>query len=565
MAGGIADLVMTGGRLWTGMGCPVDDGPTAVAISGGRILAVGPDDQLRDLAGERTRVVDVGGRRIVPGLVDSHIHAIRAGITYLDELDWTEVYSVEAAVATVRDAAASRRPGTWITALGGWHPTQFTEGRMPAREELDAAAPRHPVFVHPLYGHDDFGVLNSAALAELGWTGSCADPEGGVLHRRGDGAPDGRLSGLAAYQHINAVALRPGVDQAEASTRAFFSRLAELGVTGVVDAGGLGMRPEKYQPIRSVWAAGDLPIRVRMNLGATTRGAELTEIAQWQEFLGPGSGDDMLAVLGFGEIIHLSCHDWEGMVPFEIGDQAYQELIGVLRDAASRRWPVTVHAILENSITRILDAIEEAAAAVPVTGLRWSLCHAECINAADLQRVRRLGLGLALQSRLGHKAGVCAGRWGEEVVRNGPPFSEIARLGIPFGAGTDSTRGASYNPWRALWWFATGKSQDEGPQRAEPHRLDRATALDAYTRGSTWFSFEDHRRGVLRPGADADLAVLSADYFAVGEDEIPFITSDLTVVAGRIVHASEAFPGVPAERHDHRPAPAAASLPADPR
>jgi predicted amidohydrolase YtcJ len=170
-----------------------------------------------------------------------------------------------------------------------------------------------------------------------------------------------------------------------------------------------------------------------------------------------------------------------------------------------------------------------------------------------------------LQSRLGHKAGVCADRWGVDVVRNGPPLGEIVRLGIPFGAGTDSTRGASYNPWRALWWFVTGKSQDGGPRRAEAHRLDRAIALDAYTRGSTWISFEDHRRGVLRPGADADLAVLSADYFAVGEDEIPSVTSDLTVVAGRIVHASGAFPGIPPERHRHRPAPAAASLPADRR
>lgn len=149
---------------------------------------------------------------------------------------------------------------------------------------------------------------------------------------------------------------------------------------------------------------------------------------------------------------------------------------------------------------------------------------------------------------------MCAGRWGEEAVRNGPPLGDIVRLGIPFGAGTDSTRGASYNPWRALWWFVTGESQDGGPRRAEPHRLGRAEALDAYTRGSTWFSFEDDRRGALGPGRDADLTVLSADYFAVDQDEIPFITSDLTVVAGRVVHASDAFPGV-AERHHRRPAP----------
>jgi predicted amidohydrolase YtcJ len=550
-----ADLILTGGRVWTGPGCPAGGGPTAVAIAGGRVLAVGEDGELRGLAGPRTRVVDAGGRRIVPGLVDSHIHAIRAGLTYLDELDWTEVYSVADALTTVRAAAAARPAGTWITALGGFHPTQFTERRMPDRAELDAAAPGHPVFVHPLYGHDDFGVLSSAALAELGWTGACPDPDGGVLHRDVGGAPDGRLAGLAAYQKVYQVALRPSPGQAEASTRAFFARLAALGLTGVVDAGGMGMRPDKYRAIRSVWAAGDLPIRVRMNLGATTRGRELAEIAAWQEFLGPGFGDDLLAVLGLGEVIHLGCHDWEGMVPFDIGPGPYKELVGLLGDAAANRWPVTVHAILEDSISRILDAIEEVSAATPVGGLRWSLCHAECISPADLQRVRRLGLGLAVQSRLGHKAGVCAAQWGEDAVRNGPPLGEIARLGIPFGAGTDSTRGASYNPWRALWWFVTGRSQDGGPRRAPGHRLDRATALDAYTRGSTWFSFEDHRRGQLRPGADADLAILSADYFGVEEDEIPFLTADLTVVAGRIVHASDAFSPISAERHSSRPAP----------
>jgi predicted amidohydrolase YtcJ len=569
---GPAGLVLTGGRVWAGRDAPAPgtdspatagpqpDGPSAVAIAGGRVLATGTDDQMRALAGPQARVIDVAGRRIVPGLIDSHMHAIRAGVTYLDELDWTEVYSVAAALATVRAAAAARPAGTWITALGGWHPSQFSERRMPGRAELDAAAPGHPVFIHPLYGHEDFGVLNAAALAGLGWAAG-PGPEGGTLHRAPDGTPDGRLSGLAAYLHVTQAALQPGPARAQESTRAFFTRLAELGLTGVVDAGGLGMRPARYRPVQAVWAAGDLPIRVRMNLGAVSAGAEPAEIAAWQEFLAPGFGDDLLAVLGLGEVLHLGCHDWEGMVPFDIGPAAYADLVGMLRGAAAGGWPVTVHAILDSSVSRILDAMDEVAAAAPVRALRWSLCHAECISGRNLERVRRLGLGLAVQSRLGHKAGVCAQRWGEEAVRNGPPLGDIAALGIPFGAGTDSTRDASYNPWRALWWFVTGRSQDGGPRRDPAHRLSRAAALDAYTRGSAWFSFEDGRRGTLRPGADADLAVLSADYFTVGEEGIPFITSDLTVVAGRTVHASPAFPGVQAQRHRPRPVPAGAARP----
>lgn len=548
------DLVLTGAKIWTGLGCPVGDGhPTSVAIANGRVTEIGPQDAIA--VADSTVVIDVGGRRVVPGLVDSHIHAVRAGWSYLDELDWTEVYSIRHALETVRGAAAERAPGTWITTLGGWHPTQFTERRMPTRAELDAAAPRHPVFVHPLYGHDDHGVLNSAGLEALGWVGRCADPDGGVLHRLDDGSPDGRLAGLAAYQHINRVALTPDPARSRASTRAYFARLAELGLTGVIDAGGLGMGPDKYHAIRAVWRAGELPLRVRLNLGALTPGAEAREVADWQSYLAPALGDDLLSVLGVGEVMHFGCHDWEGMVPFAIEDGPLGEFVAMARDTALRGWPMTVHAILESSITRILDAIERVAAEIPVRDLRWSLCHAECINQKDLARVRDLGLGLALQGRLGHKAGVCADRWGEEAVRNGPPLGDIVDLGIPFGGGTDATRAASYNPWRSLWWFVTGRSQDGGPERAERHRLDRARALDAYTRGSTWLSFEDDRRGILKPGAYADLAVLSADYFTVADDDIPAITSDLTIVDGRVVHSTGGLRGIPARAHAPRPGP----------
>lgn len=554
-------MLLLGGRVWTGLGCPTgDDAPDAIAIRDGRIAEVGQQDNLRALADDQTLTVDVGGRRIVPGLIDSHIHAVRAGLTYLDELDWTQIPSVTRALATVRDAAGGRPDGTWITALGGWHAGQFTEDRLPDLAELDDAAPRHPVFIHPVYGHEDYGVLNTAALQALGWTGQCADPAGGVLHRTPRGTPDGRVSGVAAYQQVTRVALRPAPARAEASTRAFFAQLAALGLTGVVDAGGMGVVPSSYRAVWAVWRAGALPVRVRLNVGPATRGAEQAEIAAWQAYLMPGMGDDMLSVLGIGEIVHFGCHDWVGMTPLEIGDDDYAAFVATIREAALQRWPVTVHAILDGSVTRILDAVEEVATDVPVAGLRWSLCHAECISQANLRRVRDLGLGLAVQSRLGQKAAVCAARWGEEAVRNGPPLGDIAGLGIPFGAGTDSTRDASYNPWQALRWFVTGLPYDlRGPRRQERHCLDRAAALDAYTRGSAWFSFEDDRRGSLAPGSYADLAVLSADYFTVPQDDIPSVTADLTVVGGRIVHTAALFRGLPLHTAARRAAPEAAA------
>ncbi len=551
------DLLITGGPVWTGIGCPAGAGaPTAVAVSGGLVTGVGPADQLAALADSQTTTIDVSGRRVVPGLIDSHMHAVRAGLTYSDELDWTQVRSVADALEMVRAAAAASPAGSWITALGGWHAGQFAERRMPEHAELDDVAPGHPVFIHPVYGNDDHGVLNTAALDAMGWTGRCADPAGAVLHRRADGTPDGRLSGVGGYQQVSAVALRPTPAAAQASTRAFLSRLAALGLTGVVDAGGLGMLPDRYQAVWAVWRAGNLPIRLRLNLGAATRGAEPAEIAAWQHYLTPGMGDDMLSVLGLGEVVHFGCHDWVGMTPLDITDAAFAEFTAIARQAALQRWPLTVHAILDSSVTRILDAIEKVAADLPIADLRWSLCHAECASEASLRRVRDLGLGLAVQSRLGQKATDCAVRWGEDAVRNGPPLADIVALGIPFGAGTDSTRDASYNPWQALTWFVTGLPYDgRGPRRAERHRLDRATALDAYTRGSAWFSFEDDRRGTLVAGCYADLAVLSDDYFAVPDDEIAGISADLTVVGGRVVHAARPFAGLAVQRVARRAAP----------
>ncbi|MEV6259054.1 amidohydrolase [Nocardia sp. NPDC051911] len=530
--------------------------PTAIAMGNGRIVAVG--DDLEQYVGPDTRVVDVGGRRVIPGLVDSHLHAVRAGWSYLDELDLTETRSLAELLEAVADATAGRASGSWITALGGWHPSQLAEGRMPSRSELDEAAPHHPVFVHPVYGHDDHGVLNSVALEEMGWIGPCPDPEAGVLHRSADGSPDGRISGVSAYQAVVGRALRPPLERSEASTEAFFTRLAAVGLTGVVDAGGLGMVPEKYQALHAVWRRGRLPIRVRTFLGAVTGGHENEEIAGWQRYLAPGLGDDLLAVAGVGEAMHYGCHDWEGMNPLDAPDWAYTELGRSLLETARRGWPMTIHAILDESITRILDAIEMVAAEVPIAQLRWSLCHVECISRTNLERVRDLGLGLTLQSRVSHKGAVCAERWGEETFRHAPPLGDMLDLGIPFGAGTDGTRAASYNPWQALWWFVTGRCLDGGPRRDGRHRIDRAAALDAYTRGSTWFTFEENRRGRLLPGFDADLAVLSEDYFTVPEDEIPAIESELTIVSGRIVHAGRAFPEIGTEHHSPRPASEAA-------
>lgn len=550
------DLVLHNGRVWTGR--PDEDaaGFTAIALRGDRVLAVGSDAEVVSAAGPGSELIDLGGRRVVPGLIDSHLHAIRAGLTYNDELDWGPVRTLAEALSTVGRAVAGRPAGSWITVCGGWHPSQLDVARMPSRAELDELAPEHPVFVHPLYARADVAVLNTAALKALGWSDGMADPPGGVLHRAEDGRLTGTLTGVGLYQRVNAVAHQPSREQEDASTRAFFGRLAALGLTGVVDAGGMGMAPEKYRAVYDVWRRGELPIRVRSLHGAVTPGQELAELAGWQRYLHPGAGDGILAVLGLGEVVHYGCHDWEAMEPFEIAEPSWRELVQVAERCAADGWPLTVHAILDESVSRVLDAFELVDRTHPIGPLRFSLCHVECIGEANLERVRRLGVGLAVQGRMAQKSVPAAAAWGAEMLRHAPPFGHIRRLGIPFGAGTDGTRSASYNPWLVLWWMVTGQVADGGPARAAEHRLSRADALRAYTTGSAWFSFEEDRRGRLVPGMLADLAVLSDDVFTVEEDAIPALTAELTVVDGRIVHAANDFGKLPRQRHRLPGAPA---------
>jgi predicted amidohydrolase YtcJ len=549
-------MILTNARLWGGIADDADRPPRAVAIGDGRVLALGAEEEIMPRGHRDTKVIDLHGARVVPGLIDSHLHAIRGASSYIDEVEWNAIRTLQDGLATISAAAAERGPGAWILVLGGWYPAQLTdEPRMPTPTELTAAAPDNPVFVHPLYGHDDHAVLNARALDALGWADACPDPAGGTLDRDAAGRPTGVVRGLPAYALIASLAAPTDLAREVESSRLFFQRMAAVGLTGVVDAGGLGMSPDKYQAVRALWRQGRLPIRVRTNLCPVTRGNEPAEVETWEQMLEPALGDEILAVLGLGEVVHFGCHDWEGMVPFPITDEAFTAFVESLRATARRRWPVTIHAILESSISKVLDGIEAVAEQTPIDSLRWNLCHAECISATDLARVKRLGLGLAIQGRLSQKMNVIASRWGEDTARDLLPLGQIRRLGIPFGAGTDGTRAGSYNPWQSLWYLITGRNVSGGPLRDAANRLSRPEALDAYTRGSAWFSFEDDIRGVLRPGSLADLAVLDSDYFTVPDEEIPLLASNLTLVAGRIVHRSGPFADLPLQDHDPRPGP----------
>ncbi|MPZ87659.1 MAG: amidohydrolase family protein [Nitriliruptorales bacterium] len=532
-----ADLVAVGGRVHSTL--PDAAVHTGLAVRGGRILAVGRDDDVLGTAASETLVVELSGRTVVPGLIDSHIHAVRAGLTWAREVRWDGIGTLHEALETIAAAARQRPEGMWICVLGGWHPGQFREGRAPTKDDLDRVAPHHPVFVQQL---NDGAVLNSLGLGRCRIGPGTPDPPGGRLEQDGDGVPTGRVQGTGALTRCQAAMKDPTHEEQVESTRAFLLQLARWGITGVVDAGGFGMTPERYEPLFDLWKGGALPLRMRLYVGPATPGGEYEQVQAWLDRIDAEPGDAMLKPVGIGEIGIYACHDMEGLSDHNPDEQDLRRLFEVSRLVASAGLPMQLHAITQSSISAILDVWEQVDAAVGIAGRRFCLAHAERISAQDLRRVRGLGVGILLQNRLSLRTRDSAQVWGADAARQGAPLHAIAGLGIPFGAGTDATRVSSPNPWTAIEWFTTGSPVDGGPARHPSQHLTRTEALRAYTEGSAWFSGEEDERGALAPGRLADFAVLSEDCFT--SRSVTGLESVLTVVHGRPVHAASEFTGI---------------------
>jgi predicted amidohydrolase YtcJ len=528
------DLLLVSGKIWTGRG-EVE----AVAVRDGRVAAAGTAEESRQAMDPKAEVIDLGGRRVVPGLIDSHTHFVRAGLSWNDLVRWDDVRSLREGLGRLA-AAADRAPdGTWLPVLGGWHPGRFPEGRGPTPQELEVST-RHPIYVQLLY---EEGILNTAGIraAELGFE----DPPGGAVERDATTSePTGRIRGPGAFAHVLGRIPRADLEAQIASTRTLMADFNSLGVTSVTDPGGFGVSPETYRPVFELWRRGQSTLRVRLYLVPSERGRELEQVRDWVRHVQPGFGDPLLRYVGMGEILSFACHDMEGVRPFEVSDEAKVELRDICRLLLDHGWPAHVHAILDTTVSSVLDVWEELDEEYGLAGRRFSLAHAEAIGEENLQRVAALGVGIAVQNRLMFRAADSAALWGKEVAIAAPPLRRMLELGIPVGAGTDATVVTPHNPWLCLWWLVTGGSFDGAPPRRSEHRLSREEALRLYTEGSAWFSFDEGGQGTLEPGKWADLAVLTDDYFGVGEDEIPSLRSELTLVGGQVVHARPPFVGL---------------------
>ncbi|MEM8768865.1 MAG: amidohydrolase [Pseudomonadota bacterium] len=554
----MTDLILHNGRIRTLD--PDQPTATAVAVEDGRFQAVGSEGDVMPLRVSATRVIDLGGRTLIPGLNDSHTHVIRGGLHYNMELRWEGVPSLADALAMLK-AQADRTPAPqWVRVVGGWSEFQFAERRMPTLTEINQAAPDTPVFILHLY---DRALLNRAALEAVGFTKDSPNPPGGVIHRDRQGNPSGMLiaepSALILYSTL---ALGPTLsfeDQLN-SSRHFQRELNRLGVTSVIDAGGGGQNyPEDYAVIERLHEDGLMTVRIAYNLFAQKPGTELADYERWTDLLEPGQGDAMLRMNGAGENLVWSAADFENFLqprPGLDGDME-RDLEAVTRTLVEHRWPFRIHATYDESITRFLDVFEKVNADTPFDGLRFIIDHAETIRPASIERIRELGGGIAIQHRMAFQGEYFVERYGADEAAQTPPISDMLAIGVPVGGGTDATRVASFNPWVSLYWLTAGRTVGGLELYPEDKRLDREQALRLWTKGSAWFSGEQAQKGAIRVGEYADVAALSADYFAVPEEEIKSISAVLTVVGGEVVHGdgdfSDLAPALPPASPDWSP------------
>lgn len=476
----------------------------ALAIEHGKISAIGKNAELMRLKTPATEAIDLGGRTVIPGLNDSHLHIIRGGLHYNLELRWDGVPSLADALDMLRDQAERTPAPQWVRVVGGWNEFQFAERRMPTLEEINAAAPDTPVFVLHLY---DRAFLNAAALRAVGYTKDSPNPPGGEIQRDKKGNPTGLLiarpnAGIL-YSTLAKGPLLAREDQLN-STRHFMRELNRLGVTSAIDAGG-GFQnyPDDYQVIGDLHQRNQMTVRIAYNLFTQRPKHEVDDFRKWTAGTKLFQGDQTLRLNGAGEMLTFSAADFEDFLEPrpDLDGVLESELEEVVRLLAEQRWPFRLHATYNESIERFLNVFEKVNRDIPFNGLHWFFDHAETITDRNIERVAALGGGIAIQHRMAFQGEYFVDRYGAEAARRTPPVRRMLELGVPVGAGTDATRVASFNPFVSLYWLVSGRTVGGLGLYPGKNCMSREEALRLYTQGSSWFSTEDGTKGGLFPAS----------------------------------------------------------------
>jgi predicted amidohydrolase YtcJ len=535
----VPDTILTNGKVITLDGA--SSVAQAIAIHDGRILAVGSNADVGKRADARTRTIDLGGRTVVPGLMDSHIHALRAGLTFSTELSWIGVPSLAKGLDLIREAARTQPPGTWIKIGGGWTELQFPEKRGPTVEELVAAAPDRPVYVQRLY--------NTAWITPAGMKLMKLAPDSEIPGGNAEKDAGGNLTGVftgvnRTFNFFTAKIPGPSFAEEVDGTRTYFRALNRLGMTAINDFPGGGMRLEHFGVVQSLWQRGEMSLRVSFHAQSNSQHTlDDFKTLTWSTPM--GFGDDMLRFRGIGESLTQGIYDGSTVgLPYNPADKDWEEFCAVAKWAAERGMNVHQHAASNRAAAKILDCFEAVNREVPIAGLRWQIAHIENASDETLARMKALNMGWAVQDRLLYSGQIVLKVLGAEESRRAPPIKTALDLGLHVAAGTDSDQVAPYNPFVSLRWLLDGKVIDGTPMRGPEELPSREAALRMYSLNAAWFTFDEDRRGSLEPGKFADLAVLSDDYMTVPVEKVGELHAVLTLVGGRAVYGEGSYAGL---------------------
>jgi predicted amidohydrolase YtcJ len=526
----LADTVLVNGKIVT-----VDDRfriAEALAVKDQRIIAVGTMAEIEKLKGPATRVLDLGHRSVIPGLIDNHAHFMRAAEYWHREVRLDGITSHKEALELMQDKAAQSKPGEWVVVLGGWSEEQFTdEPRGFTKAELDAIAPANPVALQLFY----FRVYaNSAALKAMGIEPSMPDPTGIKIARDEKGQLTGALDGGPAIGLLRSKLGEVAREKAVENVRSLMRDLNRMGITAFQDQGGTGAKASHIDAFRRVHDSGQMTVRSFYNHYEEPRSAaDVDELIGRMAKLKPFQGDDWFDLTGYGETLYFPLHDAllaKTANPSADALQLWQRLGLAL---AKNGIHLNVHAQLRGSIEGFLSAMEAINKECPIKGLRWTFSHLDQAQPQDLERMKRLNIYAQIHSRPLIQGALMLRVHGD-LTYDMPPLRLIQYSGIPWGLGSDATAVTPSSPFYTLWWAVTGKMI--GGKQVLRQTISREEALIAHTRSNAAFLFQEANLGSLAPGKYADLVVLDRDYLTVPADEIAAIRPVMTMVGGNIVH-----------------------------
>lgn len=506
----------------------------ALAITGERITAIGEEEAITALAADGTRVIDLEGKTVIPGLVDTHIHAIRGGQTYTFETYWYGETSLPGALERLGETARERAGNEWVAVVGSWLPEQFAEKRAPTVAELTQAVPDHPVYIQYLY---DYALVNARGVEALKLdSADPAVPPGITIERGPDGKATGRLLGhIGSYNALFAQIAPQDETRRKESLQAFFTALNSAGMTGFIDPSA--GPASSYETLFALQREGKLTIRAGYRIPAMKPGQEAQWFRDVMAFRQPHYETGLVSLLGIGESIVAAMNDGVQMGPgFTSPKEAKQELRIIAQFAAERHIPLEIHAYTDDAASAILDVFEDVDKSHPLKDLRWAIAHLNTGSERTLDRMKALGLSFTVQMGPYFEGPAIRKANGEEVAAKSPPTRGALDRDILVAGGTDSTRIGVFGVWQAIEYHVTGRSLGGAIQKPESQLLSREEALRLYTKNAAWIGFAEQQRGVLAEAKLADLVVLDKAFLSMPAEDIDTIRSLLTVVDGKVVY-----------------------------